>query len=271
MRIELTDDAAEFRRRAGEFLSRDPLRHTVIATAVENFVSGLSGGPALFAAVCIDGAVIGVAMQTGAHVVELGDVPDPILPELALAFAEHAPEACGVEGSPGIALVFAEQWTTLRGGRFRLDDASRLYRLGELRLPAVPGTARSAVDSDIELCVRWLARMQREVGVGLDRAAIRSRIALGRLWLWEDRGRPVSLVVHQTRAYGWTRIGPVYTPPETRRRGYAGALTAHVSKLLHDKGSRVCLFTDLANPTSNRIYQAIGYEPVRNFVRYEFC
>jgi predicted GNAT family acetyltransferase len=63
-------------------------------------------------------------------------------------------------------------------------------------------------------------------------------------------------------AFGVARIGPVYTPPEHRRRGYAGAAVAQVSQLLRDAGARVCLYTDQANPTSNGIYQAIGYRPV---------
>ncbi|MCM6775777.1 GNAT family N-acetyltransferase [Nocardia sp. CDC159] len=270
MRIELTDDPVEFRRRAGEFLSRDPLRNTVVATAVENFSNGLSDGRAHFAAVAADGAVVGVGMQTGGHSVYLGDVPDSSVSALVTAFAERAPGTPGVEAAPGIALVFAERWSALRGSKFRMDFASRLYRLGVLRPPEVSGTARRAVDADLDVCERWLRDMQRETGVGLDRAAIRVRIALGRLWLWEDGGRPVALAAHQARAYGWSRIGPVYTPPEARRNGYAAALTAHVSQWLRDKGSRVCLFTDLANPTSNKIYQEIGYEPVHNFVHYLF-
>ncbi|MFI5777827.1 GNAT family N-acetyltransferase [Nocardia sp. NPDC051570] len=270
MRIELVDDAAEFRRRAGEFLARDPLRHTVIATAVENFANGLSDGEVLFAAVCSDGAVLGVGMRTAGHSVYLGDVPDSMVPELAACFAERVPDAPGVEAPPGIALVFAEQWSALRGTGFRMDFASRLYRLGALRIPEVSGFGRRAVDADLDVCEGWLDGMRREVGVGLDRAAIRVRIALGRLWLWEDGGHPVSLVAHQARAYGWSRIGPVYTAPEARRNGYAGALTAQVSQWLRDKGSRVCLFTDLANPTSNKIYQAIGYEPVHTFMAYAF-
>jgi predicted GNAT family acetyltransferase len=68
-----------------------------------------------------------------------------------------------------------------------------------------------------------------------------------------------------------SRIGPVYTPPDLRRRGYASAVVAAASQAQLDAGARFCfLFTDLANPTSNRIYQAIGYEPVRDVEVYTF-
>jgi predicted GNAT family acetyltransferase len=74
---------------------------------------------------------------------------------------------------------------------------------------------------------------------------------------------------------GWTpsgvRIGPVYTPPDLRGRGYASALTAELSAELLAGGRDYCfLYTDLANPTSNRIYQAIGYEFVCESAEYAF-
>ncbi|HJW22008.1 MAG TPA: GNAT family N-acetyltransferase, partial [Candidatus Limnocylindrales bacterium] len=67
------------------------------------------------------------------------------------------------------------------------------------------------------------------------------------------------------------RVGPVYTPPELRGRGYASNLVAGVSQLQLDAGRTfVFLFTDLANPTANKIYQEIGYEPVNDVDEYEF-
>jgi hypothetical protein len=63
----------------------------------------------------------------------------------------------------------------------------------------------------------------------------------------------------------------VYTPPELRGRGYASALTAHVSAEQLAAGRSFCfLYTDLANPTSNRIYVALGYERVCDSVEYAF-
>jgi predicted GNAT family acetyltransferase len=90
-------------------------------------------------------------------------------------------------------------------------------------------------------------------------------------FVWEVGGRPVSLVVAGSPTPHGIRIGPVYTPPAARRRGYASALTAAVSQLQLDQGRRYCfLFTDLANPTSNWIYRSIGYEPVIDVNQYRF-
>ena len=91
-------------------------------------------------------------------------------------------------------------------------------------------------------------------------------------YLWEVDGQAVSLVVAGSPTPNGIRIGPVYTPPVARRHGYASALTAAVSQEQIDRGNRYCfLYTDLANPTSNQIYQAIGYEPVTDVAQYSFA
>ena len=77
---------------------------------------------------------------------------------------------------------------------------------------------------------------------------------------------------------GWTgrtpdgvRIGAVYTPPEYRGRGHATACVAALSQRMLDTGLAFCfLYTDLSNPTSNSIYQRIGYHLVRDVVDYNF-
>jgi predicted GNAT family acetyltransferase len=89
-----------------------------------------------------------------------------------------------------------------------------------------------------------------------------------RLWLWETDGEPVSLAARRTTIEGVTRIGPIYTPPTFRRRGYGAAVTSHLCSVLRDAGSEVCLRTDLANPASHSIYRAIGFEPVVDYHRY---
>ncbi len=107
----------------------------------------------------------------------------------------------------------------------------------------------------------------------LDALADRLIRRVGRtIYLWEDDGRPVSLVGAGGETALGVRIGPVYTPPEFRRRGYASNLTAAVSQAQLDAGRSFCvLFTDLANPTSNKIYQQIGYEPVTDVDAYAFA
>jgi predicted GNAT family acetyltransferase len=131
-----------------------------------------------------------------------------------------------------------------------------------------------AGDADQDLLVAWFRAFGREVPVVADRdrvRAIRDRIGYGGLMLWEANGVPVSMAGLSRQVAGMTRVGPVYTPPGLRRRGYAGAVTAAVSQAALDAGAaEVLLFTDLANPTSNSLYQHLGYHPVEDRVVLSF-
>jgi predicted GNAT family acetyltransferase len=96
---------------------------------------------------------------------------------------------------------------------------------------------------------------------------ILERIAERVIWLWEDeRGEPVHLTGANPPANNVTRIGPVYTPAEHRGHRYASRAVAEVSQSYVEQGVRCCLFTDQENPTSNAIYQRLGYRPVVDMV-----
>jgi predicted GNAT family acetyltransferase len=80
---------------------------------------------------------------------------------------------------------------------------------------------------------------------------------------WETSGEAVAMAALTREVAGVVRVGEVYTPPAHRRRGYGGAVTTAVSQAGHAAGATaVVLFTDLANPTSNALYQRLGYRPL---------
>jgi hypothetical protein len=148
----------------------------------------------------------------------------------------------------------------------------RIYRLTEVRTPdpGPAGAMRRAREEERELLVRWFDAFAVDVDdpePGEPERAF-ERFVPGRagavgLYLWEVNGDPRSMAGHSGPTPHGMRVFPVYTPPEERRRGYAGALVAALSQRLLDEGREFCfLFTDLANPTSNHVYQEIGYEPV---------
>jgi hypothetical protein len=154
----------------------------------------------------------------------------------------------------------------------------RIYRAESVEQPAgVPGRMRRYQPADRELVVAWLEAFSAEAQPAgappLDAAAwLDRRISSpeGHVVLWED-GPVVSMAAYGQPTPHGIRIGPVYTPPELRRRGYASAVTAAVTQALLDGGRRYCfLFTDLANPTSNIIYQRIGYRPVTDVDQWVF-
>ena len=153
---------------------------------------------------------------------------------------------------------------------------TRLFELGQLVPPApVPGRLRSATADDVDLALEWFGAFMADADEQAGRAAgvsahetptaddMLRRIEGGRVWFWLDEdGHRVHLTAANPPSFGAARIGPVYTPRHARGRGYASAAVAEVSRLIVEGGARACLFTDQANPTSNGIYQALGYQPV---------
>jgi predicted GNAT family acetyltransferase len=153
----------------------------------------------------------------------------------------------------------------------------RIYRLDEVpRVPDVPGHVRAATEKDRGLLVQWLGEFVAEALTGDTPFGVEDTVnrRLGStdagLALWVD-DEPVALAGHSGPTPTGIRIGPVYTPPSLRRRGYASACVAALSRELLQGGRRTCfLFTDLSNPTSNSVYTRIGYRPVCEMLEVRF-
>ncbi len=195
------------------------------------------------------------------------------------SFHEATP---GVHGPLPTGAWFSDAWSALTSREPRLALQERLYRLEQVRpMPTPVGSARPAQPADWPLLARWLIAFQREA-LPHQRELLSEAELLVRWqtlsalppsargqWVWVAGGDLVSYVAYGSATPNGMRIGPVYTPPEARRRGYATALTARVSQEVLNQGKRfVTLYTDLANPTSNKIYQAIGYAPIADFDEY---
>jgi hypothetical protein len=185
----------------------------------------------------------------------------------------------GVSSAPELCRAFAEEWRRVSGQDYQLSIAERLYRLDKVNpITGVPGHFRRAVETDRSLLLEWMAAFEKDAfgAVETDAAGLQRLVnamltsPIRGAYLWED-GVPVSFSGYGNPTLNGVRIGPVYTPPEYRGRGYASACVAALSQHLLDSGRKfVTLFTDLANPTSNHIYQAIGYNPVLDFDVLDF-
>jgi predicted GNAT family acetyltransferase len=123
----------------------------------------------------------------------------------------------------------------------------------------------------VDRVVRWLQDFDREALPHLPAispAMARERLQHGTFLVWED-DEPVSLAAFRIAA-GVGRVGPVWTPPEQRRRGYAAAVTTAATSAILDAGATPVLFTDLANPTSNGVYARLGYRMVSESTEWVF-
>jgi predicted GNAT family acetyltransferase len=198
----------------------------------------------------------------------------------SLADALRAESLPGVLGPKAAAARFAQRWSAATGRNAHLEVEERIFRLEQVKSPRRParGTWRIVDERDRRVIADWLVAFQAEAVPNSPPFAdpdvvagrwIEGKVRIG--YVWEDQGEVVSLVGAGGETPNGIRIGPVYTPPERRGHGYASSLTAAASQDQLDRGRRfVFLFTDLSNPTSNRIYEAIGYRPVCDVDQYLF-
>jgi uncharacterized protein len=265
---------------AEPWLARREAEHNLILGIAGNLAAEADdgGAEAPYLAVIHDASEpIAVALRTPPYNLVLSEVDDPAALEL-LADDLAGDALPGVTGPPAPAARFAELWIAGHGGRVETRMRERVYQLSRVIPPRpVSGGMRRAAEADRALLSDWIVAFHDEALPAESGERVRRMIAdwdpeTGReFWLWEDGGPPVSLVGAGSQTPRGIRIGPVYTPPEHRGRGYASNLTAQVSQHALDAGRRFCfLYTDLANPTSNRIYAAIGYEPVTDAVMLAF-
>lgn len=169
----------------------------------------------------------------------------------------------------------AALWNERATRQARLAVEERVFELREVNWPQkAPGELRLATTDDADLAARWFVDFEAEALPGEPAPELggraRKAVEEGRLYFWKvaegDVWRAVSMVAASRTLPHGRNIGPVYTPPSERGKGYAGNATAALSQLLLDQGHQyTTLFTDLANPTSNKIYQAIGYRPVCDY------
>jgi uncharacterized protein len=182
----------------------------------------------------------------------------------------------GVTGEAGAAKGFAQVWGKLSGRKVHPGMCERVYELREvIEPPPVPGRLRQATTVDQERVADWLWAFQREA-IGGDeteseiRETARTKVLDGDIYLWED-GQTVAMAGRNRPVVHSISVGPVYTPPAQRGKGYASNLVAGLSSALLAQGWQYCnLYTNLANPTSNAIYVNIGYKPVCDFDEYIF-
>jgi predicted GNAT family acetyltransferase len=270
---------AGFMDLAGEFLAAREAEHNLIFGICANIEADptMYEGPPYLATVLHGDRVVGAAIRTppwrlvlsvmdhpGAAHRLVDDLMDMRLP--------------GVVGPSMAAEHFAEGWTRVTGTPSRLHTHERAFQLQRVIPPrAAPGRMIRSDPSHQDQIAAWAEAFEKEaleVGPPQDWDAVAGRWikGIGRTaYLWVDEDRVVSLTCVGGPTPHGIRIGPVYTPPESRGRGYASNLVAQVSQLQLDAGRQfVFLFTDLANPTSNKIYQDIGYEPVIDIDEYVF-
>lgn len=277
MKVLIETDIAGFADTGLPWAIRDPVVNNVLTTQAAAVLGGRrSYADALWITVLDDGGeAVGAAMHTPPYKLFLCPIPAVAVPVLAAAVASVRPGLVGVSGEKATADTFAREWQHVTGADARHGMASRIYSLDSvIAPPPADGELRAAHPADRAVLVEWTGAFMREAVPHEPHDAAEGlvdRMLADGAYLWEVDGAPVSYAAVRPPAGGVARIGPVYTPPSRRRRGYAGACVAGVSQRTLDAGAAQCaLYTDLSNPTSNGVYQRLGYRPVADSQEYTF-
>lgn len=272
--LERPTDAQAFLDVAGPFLADREAEHNLLYGIAATLIADPERpmpAPPYFAAVRRADEVVAAALMTPPFNFVVSLVDDAAaIPALAADLDRNRVRVPGITAPVEVARAFAELWADRHGVTAQRTIEERLYRAERIVAPrGVPGGTRIATATDRDLLVGWvraflveaLERADEDETAAMVDGALRAGTRV--FHLWEHEGRPVSMAAVTRPTPTGIAIGPVYTPPAERGHGFASAVTAAASQAQLDQGRRfVCLFTDLANPTSNRIYQAIGFEPV---------
>jgi RimJ/RimL family protein N-acetyltransferase len=267
MAWELTGDLEAFDAAAGDFLRARPVLNTTVLTLID--VLRRRGPHAYGVAAPVfgtwrdpDATVTGAVLQTPPRPMVFTSMPPAALSAAASTFD---PALTGVNLPDDLLGAFTGPWCARTGVRGTVDVRLRLYRLGTLIPPATPGRARPARTGDRAALVTWLTAFLDEIGEhGADVAAIvDEKLAGGLIAVAEDGDVPRAMATRTAPVAGASRIQHVYTPPEFRGRGYAGAATAYLARSARDAGE-VVLFADRDNTTSNALYRRLGFRPAED-------
>jgi len=197
---------------------------------------------------------------------------------LASALKDRTIEPPGVIGPSELSDRFKDLWCELVGCSSQLKMNQRLYQLTEVKKPnSVEGKARLAELNDLSFLVSWTRGFYEDTlpaEMSSDeefRKNLTKRIETQNLFLWEYKGKPVSMASLARPTLNGYSVNFVYTPREARNNGFASAVTAVASAEGLKRGKKFCvLYTDLMNPTSNSIYQKIGYTPITDSRNWAF-
>ncbi len=272
LRLHFCADPGEFLAAAGDYLAADPVVSTVVTTVAHRLLAQQADGIAQpgrtwWLVVQNASAVAGAAMRTAPFApcpLFLLPMPEAAAVALARALHERGEEVLGLNGALPAVEVCAAELIRLGGGRVQVSQHTRLHELGELVWPAaVPGGLQAATEDDMDLVMEWFGAFMgdadeqagRPRGASAhevpDRAEMLRRIRAGRLWFWVSQaGERVHLTGASPPSFGVARVGPVYTPPAQRGRGWASNAVAGISRRIQAEGARVCLFTDQDLPVT---------------------
>jgi uncharacterized protein len=182
----------------------------------------------------------------------------------------------GVIAPNNLAVSFSEIWAVLNKLNYRIANKERIFELkSRPKAAQTDGFLRKAKMTDIDKISCWVKDFFKEAlkedkSITECNELVETKIGDNLMFLWEDK-EVVSMAAGTRPTKEGISITFVYTPKEFRKSGYASSCVASLSnQLFTDRYKCITLFTDLSNPTSNLIYQDIGFTKVGDVYAIDF-
>jgi RimJ/RimL family protein N-acetyltransferase len=264
-------NARAFLERAESWLAAREIENGMALTSARNarLDEARYEQPVYWATIEDGGEIVGCAFRTPPYRLGVTALTDTAIAALLVNVGGVYAALSGVSGPEPTANVVAEAWCRWRGGHAAVRFRQRLYSLVALVPPPRPpvGGLRLATERDAALVRDWSAEFVREARVEHVRPEFFADLIKARqVYLWDD-GQPrcvAAAIKHTPQA---SAIGVLFTPAETRRRGYGTATVAALSHLLFRNGTRGCyLHADPDNTAVSRIVGGMGYRRVHDAV-----
>jgi len=269
-----THDPGEYLNRVGDFLRGMPVEHNVLLSNASRRAGREQINDAdLWLWVEAGNEVVAAAQHTPPHGAYLSTGPGEAMRLMAQMLWEQRPWLPGVAGTTPSPGNFADEWVRLGGPPAVLESREGTYIASRVDAPAdVLGALRIAELRDVDLLRAWAAEFMAETELTTsDEDLIGPRVEAGRMFVWEVDGQAVAMAAVTDAHGGVSRVHLVFTPPQNRKQGFASACVAAItSRELANPGRLCMLYTDVENPTSNKIYQGVGYRRVGDTVQLRF-
>ena len=262
----------EFLEQAGPLLYREEPSNSLMLGLCGNILRSKESPkvPPLFIRILKDARTVSAAVRTHPISLVITFAKTEEIEFLAKHLQVTGAELPGVVGPAKESETFSTIWSQQTGKIKKLGMNQKIYKIENVIIPNTLGQLRLAQIDEADLIAQWLVEFADESLLPSDRKSFEERLTqavkaidnqFAYVWLVDET--PVSMAHLGRPTQNGISISAVYTPKHMRKKGYGSAIVAHLSQKMLDSGKKFCvLYTDLSNPTSNKIYQNIGYQEV---------
>lgn len=287
MQFKLYSDVHEFYNDTYDVLMRHeaqnmiPLGNLIIGNEGKDKTDWRDPANWLMATISDENNILLTAIMTPPHNITLYATDNIIQPFAIKCLIDGLKdyEIPGVMTETSLAKSFAEEYIAQKELTFETTMSQRIYELTEVN-PDIKqfGTVRLLNENDMHFFPYWLEAFyaagvygKTEMAIPQDAKSYHYRLSTKKLFVLEVDGKPVSMAGYTREMQTAIGVAMVYTPPYYRGHGYATSCVAQISQIALNEGFTKCvLYTDLLNPTSNSIYQKIGYLPICDSLMLKF-